>query len=150
VVPPGQTMASAPELTLELPATNMFVGQPGTVRILLQSFSAGLPQILTQIQLIGQGFITDQGAVRQKMEGATRGSSNIITFVHETVLTPVAAGALEIFAQGFTTSPRLSAWITNKSSITIGPPQYVLMESEPARLLVRPLPKEGELRGFTG
>jgi len=58
-------------------------------------------QGLTQVQLIGQGFIMDQGAARQKVEGSARGANNVITFIHETVLTPVAAGKHGVFCTGF-------------------------------------------------
>src|SRR5260221_2686787 len=109
-------------------------------------------QGLTQVQLIGQGFIMDQGAARQKVEGSARGASNVITFIHETVLTPVAAGKLELFAQAFTMLPRSPGSVLSNGILTVssGLPQFSLLESEPLELSVRPLPKEGELPGFTG
>jgi hypothetical protein len=137
------------QLFVEVAETNLFVGQPTTVRILLPSSAAGMVQGLTQIQLVGQGFIMDQGAAHQKMENIVRDGNNVITFIHETMLIPVSAGALEFLAQGFTVNSRSLNAIAPAAG---GPlmPQYVLVESEPVALNVRPLPKEGELPGFTG
>jgi hypothetical protein len=151
VTPPSVPMATPQQLTLEVLTTNLFVGQPANVRILLPASAAGM-QGLTQVQLIGQGFIMDQGAARQKVEGSARGSSNVITFIHETVLTPVAAGKFELFAQAFTMLPRPPVSVVSNGIVTLssGLPQFSLLESEPLELSVRPLPKEGELPGFTG
>jgi len=92
VNPSSASVAPPQQLILEVLTTNLFVGQPANVRILLPASAAGMVQGLTQVQLIGQGFIMDQGAARQKVEGSMRGASNVITFIHETVLTPVATG----------------------------------------------------------
>ena len=150
VVSPPPTPALTPQqLILEVPNTNLFVGQPANVRILLPASTAGVVQGLTQVQLDGQGFIMDQGAARQKVEGAARGTSNVITFIHETVLTPVAAGKLRFFAQAFTMLPRPpNIALTNNPGMAL--PQFSLLESAPVELNALPLPKEGELPGFTG
>ncbi len=152
VTPPSVPLATPQQLFLEVLTTKLFVGQPANVRILLPASAAGMVQGLTQVQLIGEGFIMDQGAARQKVEGSARGASNVITFIHETVLTPVAAGKLELFAQAFTMLPRPPASVLSNSVLTVssGLPQFSLLESEPLNLSVRPLPKEGELPGFTG
>ena len=152
VSPPPLPVVTPQQLILEVLTTNLFVGRPANVRILLPSSAAGMVQGLTQVQLIGQGFIMDQGAARQKVEGSMRGPSNVITFIHETVLTPVAAGKQGLFAQGFTMVPRSPGPVIS-NGIVIVPgalPQFNLLESEPVELSVRPLPKEGELPGFTG
>ena len=73
-------------------------------------------------------------------------------FIYETTLTPVTTGKLTVFAQGFTAGNRFSGpiVITGPATIPGGPPQYTLLESDPVELNVRPLPREGELPGFTG
>jgi len=64
--PAFRPMATPQQLTLEVLTTNLFVGRPANVRILLPASAAGMPQGLTQVQLIGQGFIMDQGARDRK------------------------------------------------------------------------------------
>lgn len=149
---PPASVAPAEQLTLELPVTNLFVGQPITARILLPGLPAGMVQGLGQPQLSGQGILVDLGGVRQRYEMAQRGGATVATFVYETTLTPVMTGKLTVFAQGFTGGSRFSGpvVVTGPATIPGGPPRYSLLESEPVELNVRPLPSEGQLPGFTG
>jgi hypothetical protein len=139
-------------LTLELPVTNLFVGQPVTARILLPGSPAGMVQGLGQPQLSGQGILVDLGGVRQRFEMAPRGGAMVATFIYETTLTPVVTGKLTVFAQGFTAGSRLSGpvGVTGPATIPVNLFRYALLESEPVELDVRPLPREGELPGFAG
>jgi hypothetical protein len=149
---PSAPVRTAGQLTLELPATNLFVGQPVAARIVLPGLPAGFVQGLGQPQLSGQGILVDLGAVRQRVEMVQRGGVAVPVFIYETTLTPVMAGKLTVFAQGFTAGNHFSGSITITGTVTIpgGPPQYTLLESEPVELNVRPLPREGELPGFAG
>ena len=142
----------APQLTLELTATNLFVGQTVAARVVLPGSPAGLVQGLGQPQLSGQGFLVDGGAARQRFEMVPRGGTIGAIFIYETALTPVRSGKLTVLAQGFTAGNRFSSpvVITGPPSNPGGWPQYTLLESEPVELNVRPLPREGELPGFTG
>ena len=152
VAAPPAAVRPAPRLMLDLPATNLFVGQPVTVRMLLPGSPRGAVQGLGQPQLSGQGFLVDLGAARQRIEMLALGGANLITFVYETTLTPVMTGKLSVFAQGFTAGNHFSGTvvITGLATIPGAPPQYTLLESDPVELNVRPLPTEGELPGFTG
>ena len=100
----------------------------------------------------GQGFLVDLGAARQRIEMMPRGAAHVPSFIYETTLTPVTTGKLTVFAQGFTAGSHFSGpiVITGPATISGGPPQYTLLESDPVELNVRPLPREGELPGFTG
>ena len=142
----------SPRLELELPATNLVVGQPVSARMLLPGAPGGAVQGLGQPQLSGQGFLVDLGAARQRIEMTPRHGTAVPTFIYETTLTPVTTGKLTVFAQGFTAGNRFSGpiIITGTATIPGGPPQYTLLESDPVELNVRPLPTEGELPGFTG
>src|SRR5260370_2623116 len=64
----------------------------------------------------------------------------------------MASGKISVSAQAYTGGSRLTPQlrIAGTSPIPGGLPQYPLIESDPAQLAVRPLPKEGELPGFTG
>ncbi len=148
--PPGAPLT--PQLRLELPVTNLFVGEPVAVRLVLPGAPGGVVQGLGQPQLIGNGILADLGGARQRVEMVPRGGVAVATFVYETTLRPVLTGKLIVFAQGFTAGNQFSGpvVITAPAAIPGGPPQYVLLESEPVELNVRPLPREGELPGFTG
>jgi hypothetical protein len=150
-VPPATAMP-ATQLTLNLPITNLFVGQAVQARIAL----AGSPGFgvsgLMQPQLSGQGLLVDPTGTRQHIEMAPRGGVNVATFVYEMSFIPMIAGKLDIFAHGFTVLRRVPSPV-----VTNGPPpappvavQQTLVESDPVKVNVRPLPREGELPGFTG
>ncbi len=160
IVVPAATLsvvstAAAPPPTqpvMEIPATNLYVGQPVNARVALAASSAGLAQMLMLVQLGGEGFIVDQSAVRQRIESMMRGGTNFTTSIYETVLTPVITGKISPFAQGFTALSGGAAPVgtNNQAAGPGGPPQYTLVESDPVELTVRPLPTAGELPGFTG
>jgi len=149
---PPAAVFPAERLALELPATNLFVGQPVTARILLPSLPASMVQGLGQPQLSGQGILADLGGVRQRFEMVPRGAATAATYIYETTLTPVATGKLTVFAQGFTIGARFSgpAGVAGPATAPGGQFRYTLLESEPVELDVRPLPRAGQLPGFTG
>lgn len=139
-------------LILELPATNLFVGQSVTARILSPGLPGGVVQALAQAQINGQGLIMDQSASRQRIETVIRNGTAIPTYIFETLVTPIAAGKLSVFAQGYSVGNRFTGTIIIQGPAVIpgGLPQYTLVDSDPVELVVRPLPSEGKLPGFTG
>jgi hypothetical protein len=143
---------AAPRLLLGVSTTNVFLGQAVRVSVSLPGSPGGGIQSLGQVQFNGQGFIVDQGAGSQRFAPVSRGGANVPAFVHETLITPIAGGKLTLFAQAFTAGMHFSGPITLSPGVTLpaGPPQYTLLESEPIELDARPLPREGELPGFTG
>ena len=150
VAPPGSALPPA-RVSLELSATNLFVGQPVRARVVFPSSPGFGLQALAQVQLAGKGFIVDQGAVRQQVGNVQLAGVNQMAYLYETSMTPLEAGKLTVFAQGFTTGNRFSGpIIIMGGSIPAGQPQYTLLESDPVELNARPLPREGELPGFTG
>ena len=151
VAAPPAVVPPAPQLALEVPVTNLFVGQPVLARAVLPAVG-GVVQGLGQPQLTGQGFLVDLAAARQRIEMSQRNRASVPIFTYETTLTPLATGKLTVVAQGFTSGSHFSGSVAITGPVTIpgGPPQYRLLESEPVELNVRPLPREGELPGFTG
>jgi hypothetical protein len=149
---PPPSMPRAEQLTLELPLTNLFVGQPVTARILLPGSPASMVQGLGPPQISGQGILVDVTGARQRYEMAPRGGATVAMFIYETTLTPVAAGRLTVFAQGFLAGSRLSGpvVVTGPATMPGWLSRYTLLESEPVELIVRPLPREGLLPGFAG
>jgi hypothetical protein len=142
----------AAQLFLEISDTNLFLGQTVKVRMLSPSPSSGGIQMLipNTAQFTGDGFVVDQGAIQQRVEGPPPGMPGPV-YIHETLLTPLNSGKLSVFAQAFVPShTRGPIVIQGSGALTFGPAPYVLVESPPQELNVRPLPRQGELPGFTG
>ncbi len=154
-----QVMAGAPvpviassQLSLTLSSTNLYAGQAVRARVILPGVAIGAMQGLTQVQLTGDGFLTDVGGARQRVEMTPNANGRMINYVYETTLTPVSVGRLPVFAQGYAVSQRMGGPIimSGTGTISLAPPQYTLLESTPIEVTVRPLPEDGELPGFTG
>ncbi|HSY19238.1 MAG TPA: hypothetical protein VK815_12925 [Candidatus Acidoferrales bacterium] len=144
----------ARQLLLEVSGTNLFVGQPVRVRVLLPSGAGNQIESVREIQFNGSGFMTDKIATRQSVEMVNQGGQQKTAYIFETSATPLAAGSVGISAQGFTAGHDFGGAITISGGgqvvISGGSPKYVLLVSDETRLNVRPLPAEGELPGFTG
>jgi hypothetical protein len=140
------------QLALEVWPTNLYVGQPFRVRVLLPAGAADQVEALREVQLDGDGFMTDKTTARQVVEVVNRNGTSRPAFVYETVATPIANGALTLRAQGFAAGREFSGPIVISGRVIIpgGPPQYDFLVSEAVEIHVRPLPAENELPGFTG
>ena len=153
VLPEDTAPPSAPrELVVEVSPTNLFAGQPVPLRVLLPATAANQIEALREIQINGDGFITDKTRVRQAIQPVNIGGQTRPAFIYETTLTPMATGSLQVSAQGFTAGSEFSAPISINGPVSLpgGPPSYVFLVSDPVTLNVRPLPAEGEPPGFTG
>jgi hypothetical protein len=139
-------------LALDLSATNVFLGQPFRVRVMLPAGAGNQIEALREIQLSGGGLMLDKTAMRQSIEVANVGGQLRPAFICELTATPIAAGVQEFFAQGFTAGREFSGPITIRGQVTIpgGPAKYVLLVSEPVKINVSPLPADSEPPGFTG
>lgn len=146
-IPPPQ------ELILEIPETNIFVGQAVRARVLSPTLPGGLVQGLAQVQINGPEIIVDAATARGRVEALPRaGVQNALTYVHELMITPIKAGKLSAYAQGYAIGNRTFGGmvITGPGVMPGMPAQYTLLDSDPAQFAVRPLPSEGQLPGFTG
>jgi hypothetical protein len=141
-LPPS--VSPAQRLVLEMPVTNLFVGQPTRVRILQPASAQGLMAALGQVQVTGESLLVDPAPVRQH----SADGNNVLC---EMLVTPIATGKLSALAQGFTLGLRSfgSGPVVLKGPVVI-PSQGTLLDSEPVEFEVKPLPREGELPGFTG
>src|SRR5262249_12239523 len=101
-------------------------------------------------QLVGQGFIVDQSSGKQSIEPMLRNGANALTFVYETILTPIASGKIKFYAQGWHMANRFSAPVIVNNVLVQSGPEHILLDSDPVEMTVRPLPVEGRLAGFTG
>ena len=135
---------AAQRLLLDLPATNLFAGQSVRARVILPGSERGVVLGLNQVQLTGQGFLVDQASARPRIEAISRAGVSTVAFIYELVVTPIATGKLPLYAQAFSSGGGFSG------PIVMAGPQYTLLDSEPIDIRVRPLPREGQLPGFTG
>ncbi len=142
----------ARELELQASATNVFLGQPIRIRVMLPAAQANEIDALREVEINGNGVMTDNTSVRQAVETVNRGGQLKPAFIYETTVTPIATGPLELSAQAFTAGREFGGAITITSPAVIhsGLPRYDLLVSEPLELKVRPLPVDAELPGFTG
>jgi hypothetical protein len=153
VASPPRGIAPAQALAFEVPETNLYVGQAVKVRVLMGPSPAGQLRALMQAQINGEGVLVDQGAVRQQFGPVRRGASNGVAYTYQTVLTPLQTGKLTVFAQGYSADNRPFGPAVGGGGVGPLPynsPQFTLLDSEPIELQVRPLPRQGELPGFTG
>ena len=153
VASPPASMPPAQALVFEVPETNLYAGQAVKVRVLLAPSPGGQLQSLMQVQINGEGVLVDQGAARQQVGPVPRGAGTVVGYIYETVLTPLQTGKLTVFAQGYSVGNRYFGPLVGVR--VSGPgrnnlPQFTLLDSEPVELQVRPLPRQGELPGFTG
>ena len=139
-------------LFVELSETNVYSGQPVKVRVLMPTTQNNLMQALQQIQLNGDGILLDQSAVRQRIQQMEFNGRIGPTFIYESTLIPLVAGRIDMTAQAFTAGNQFSGSIVIQGNTVIqgGAPQYLLLDSDPVRLNVEPLPRTGELPGFNG
>ena len=150
-LPPGS--ATPRELFMDAPTNSLFVGQNIPIRVLLPSSPAGVVQSVGQVQINGKGFIVDQNSAHARVEALQLGNGRrpVNTFVYELNVTPIATGKLTMFAQGYALDNRIIGGVIIPSpGGTPVPAQYTLLDSEPATLEVKPLPRGSELPGFAG
>ncbi len=142
----------AQQLLIEPSSTNVYVGENFNVSVMLPSTAAGGIQGVSDVQFNGDGFIVDKSNVRQSIRPIDLNGRRVTAYSYETSVTPIAAGTLNLSAQGFTTGMRPGVPIVINGQIVMsgGSPQWILLDSEPVAIHVRPLPAENELPGFNG
>jgi hypothetical protein len=139
-------------LYVELDETNVFAGQPFTVRVLLPPGPGNSIQALTQVQLNGDGLLVDAGTIRQRIQPREFRGHTGPTLIYEVTVIPLVAGRIELTAQAYTAGNRFSGQITIQGQATIsgGLTAFVLLDSDPVDLNVDPLPRVGMQSGFNG
>jgi hypothetical protein len=141
----------ARQLVVRASKTNVFVGEPLTVQVLLPALSNSVESV-REIQINGDGLLVDKSAIRQTIGMIEWKGSQVPAYIYDCAVTPISAGALKVSAQGFSSGRDFGGPIVISGQVVIqgGTPQYVLLDSEPVTLNVRMLPPEGELPGFKG
>lgn len=142
----------ARRLVMRPSRTNVFVGETLRVRVWSPSVISNMVESLTQLQFNGDGFLDDKMIFRQQNELLEIGGRVTTAWLVESSVTPIAAGRQTLSAQAFTGGRQFSGPIvfTGQINLLNVQPQYVLLDSDPVTLDVRPLPPEETTSGFTG
>ncbi|HEV2454878.1 MAG TPA: hypothetical protein VGY98_11490 [Verrucomicrobiae bacterium] len=142
----------ARRLILDVSNTNVFLGEPFRVRVLLPALPGNQIEALREVQFNGDGFISDLSSVRQAVEMVNLNGSPIAAYIYEITLTPIQAGPLTVSAQAFAAGREFFGPISITGHVTIsgGPTHYLFLTSDADQLNVRPLPTAGQPRNFNG
>jgi hypothetical protein len=150
-VQPGSPSArEAQRLTVELPPGDIYVGQALNARII--ALDPGDPstqmQGLSQVQVNGDAFLADSSYYRVRREAVTRNGRAFPALINEMTITPIRDGTNFLTVQGHAIITRVfTGGAIPPGSLSFSNP---LLESDPLPVVVKSLPKEGELPGFTG
>jgi hypothetical protein len=143
----------AQRLVLELPAGDLYVGQAINARII--ALDPGEPgsqlQGLSQVQVNSDAFLADNSYFRVQRQAVTRNGRAYPALIHEMTITPIRDGTHQLAVQGHAIITRIfqggPGMVIQPSMVTMGNP---LLESDPLTVVIKSLPREGELPGFTG
>ena len=152
VVTENSDQPAARQLRFETSATNLFLGQPFRMRVLLPAKNGNEIEALREIQLNGDGLMIDKTATHQSVEVTDVGGQLKPAFLCEMKVTAIAAGERTFSAQAFTAGREFTGAISIRGQVSIpgGPAKYVLLTSDAVTINVRPLPTEDEPPDFTG
>ena len=152
VVGENVATAAARQLRLELSQTNVFLGQPFRVRVIMPAGPNNSIEALREIELRGDGLMVDKTDARQAIEPVNLDGQLKMAFAVEMIVTPIAAGPLKFSAQGFTAGREFMVPISIHGQVNfpVGFPRYLLLVSDPVGIDVRPLPVDDQPASFTG
>ena len=146
VVAPGTPNArEAPRLIVELPDGDVYVGQMLKVRVILLDPGDGTSHGLSQPQINGESLFLEPISFGQRRETLRRDGKSYPAFVQDLIVTPMREGTQTLVAQGQAIFSRMLQGQAGSFHTST-----TLVDSDPLPLLVKPLPKEGQLPGFTG
>ena len=143
----------ARELVLVPARTNVFVGETLRVRVFAPGVISNVVENLMQMQFNGEGFLGDKNILSQSVEPLEFNGRKWPSRVQESSVTPIAVGQQQLSVQSFTLGwqPVGPVGPNGQTALRLtSPMQYLLLDSEPVTLNVRPLPPEGAVQGFTG
>lgn len=145
------SVPSARELVLRASSTNVYLGEPFQLQVMLPTLPGKSIEAVREIQFIGDGFMNNKTSMRQTIQMVEYNGKKIPAYLFEQTATPIGAGERTLTAQGFTAGRQFGGPITITGKVVLqgGPPHYVLLMSNPLKINVRPLPVAGRLPGFT-
>ena len=150
---PPPAVPPAPRLLLQMPTTNLYVGEAVRANIVAPPGAGPVSQGYVPLQIAGDGLLVDQSSFRQRVDPRSRvpGAVAVQPSNYELMVTPLRAGRLSAFAQGFFIARAAGPLVLSGPGAGNGNwTPYTLLDSDPIEVEVRPLPREGQLPGFTG
>jgi hypothetical protein len=146
VVPPSLAdTQQPPHLLLELPEGDIYVGETLRVPLMLADPGDGTMHGLTQPRITGDFIFSEPYPIGGRHEAIRRNGKVFPVFIQEVMLTPLREGPQELVGQAQSITTRVMSGQPNAFQS-----YSALVDSEPVVLTAKPLPKEGELPGFTG
>jgi hypothetical protein len=149
----GDFPANPPrQLQLRTEETNVFLGQPFHVEVLLPAGPGNQIEALREVHLNAPGLMTDEIAMRQSIDVISDKGELRSAFICELTVIPISAGPMLLSAQAFTAGREFGGPISIHGQVSLagGPAKYVFLVSDPVALNVRPVPTEGQPAGFNG
>jgi len=145
VLAPGTpAVREPPRLIVELPPGDVYAGQTFKVRVSLLDPGDGTVQGISQPHITGESIFTEPISFGRRDTIRYNGQA-YPAFVNDVVITAMRAGQERLVAQGHSLTTRM---IPGQPGALQS--YSALVDSEPVTLTVKPLPKEGQLPGFTG
>ena len=149
IAPPGtQNARESQRLMVELPPGDLYVGQTFNARVIAPDPGDGTLQGLSQVQVNSDAFLADAGIYRVSRAPVTRNGRTFLGLIHEISITPIREGTNTLTAQGHAMYMRVLAGQPLQPGSPIQANQ--LLEADPITVMVKGLPRDGELPGFTG
>jgi len=145
VTGPGATGSrEPPRLLVELPDGDVYAGQTIKMRVMMLDPGDGTVQGLSQPQITGDSIFSEPLSFGRR-DTIRRNGQTYPAFINEVIITVMREGQERLVAQAHSLSTR---------QIPGQPGAFqsfnALVDSDPVTLTVKPLPKEGQLPGFTG
>jgi hypothetical protein len=152
VVPKHISTAAARQLRLEISATNVFLGQPFRVRLILPAGPDNEVEALREIELHGDGILVDRSTSQQTIEPVNLKGRLVMASTAQMTVEALAPGPLSFYGQAFTAGREFMGPVSIHGQVKLptGPTRFVLLVSDPAQINVRPLPLDGQPPSFTG
>ncbi|MDB6065515.1 MAG: hypothetical protein JWR26_1723 [Pedosphaera sp.] len=147
VAPAGTVVAKPqpPHLIMDFPEGDIFVGQAVRVQLILPDTGESGSHGMSQPRITSDLVFSEQITYGMRQETIRRMGKAFNAYVQEIMITPLHEGKQELIAQAMNYSLRPNPNQTNMlQSYT------TLIDSDPVAVTIKPLPKEGQLPGFTG
>ncbi|MBI5388454.1 MAG: BatD family protein [Verrucomicrobia bacterium] len=132
-------------LVAEVADTEFYIGQSVPVRLMMLDPGDNSVQGVTQPQITGDAFISENWTMRYRREARPVDGRVVIANICEVSVYPIKAGRLQLSATAHA--------IVRRGVFNPAMPQVmenVMVDSDPITVTVQHVPKEGELPGFTG
>jgi hypothetical protein len=145
VSPDGAAAPKSPALLVNLPASDIYVGETFAITLALPRPPDNSVLGMSEPRITGQFIFSPELPALVRQDNIQHGGQGVPALLSDVIITPLREGPQDLVGQAFCVGMRPIPGRTNASRVA-----NELVDSEPVTLLVHPLPAEGRLRGFTG